>query len=226
MTRRRPRPAADPFAVLGLAARPDLTDDDVRAAWRRVAAATHPDRPDGGEPGQVRRGGGRLHAAADQVRPRRGDGRREASPPPGWLRRAAARPGRPTARACEHQRPGGHQRRPGHGQHRLGQAAGQHRPRPGCPAAAQATLLAGGWRATGGSVKAGISWRLPAAVRLAARVRRGRPGRLALRVLAAAGASAAAWAAAGSGPAGPALVTGAVTWLLLTARQDLAPPPG
>ena len=28
----------------------ELTDDDVRAAWRRVAAATHPDRADGGDP--------------------------------------------------------------------------------------------------------------------------------------------------------------------------------
>jgi hypothetical protein len=40
----------DPFRVLGLPARPDLTDDDVRAAWRRIAAATHPDRDDGGDP--------------------------------------------------------------------------------------------------------------------------------------------------------------------------------
>jgi hypothetical protein len=40
----------NPFAALGLPASPDLTDDDVHAAWRRVAAATHPDRPDGGEP--------------------------------------------------------------------------------------------------------------------------------------------------------------------------------
>jgi len=40
----------DPFAVLGLPTRADLTDDDVRAAWRRIAAATHPDRDDGGDP--------------------------------------------------------------------------------------------------------------------------------------------------------------------------------
>jgi hypothetical protein len=40
----------DPFRVLGLPARADLTDDDVRAAWRRIAAATHPDRDDGGDP--------------------------------------------------------------------------------------------------------------------------------------------------------------------------------
>ena len=43
---------ADPFSVLGLPARADLTDDDVRSAWRRIAAATHPDRADGGDPGR------------------------------------------------------------------------------------------------------------------------------------------------------------------------------
>jgi hypothetical protein len=41
---------ADPFAALGLDPGAHLTDDDVRAAWRRIAAATHPDRPDGGNP--------------------------------------------------------------------------------------------------------------------------------------------------------------------------------
>jgi hypothetical protein len=41
---------ADPFAALGLRPAPDLPDDEVRAAWRRIAAATHPDRPDGGDP--------------------------------------------------------------------------------------------------------------------------------------------------------------------------------
>ena len=40
----------DPFRVLGLPPRAGLTDDDVRAAWRRIAAATHPDRDDGGDP--------------------------------------------------------------------------------------------------------------------------------------------------------------------------------
>lgn len=40
----------DPFAMLGLPARAGLSDDDVRAAWRRIAAATHPDRDDGGDP--------------------------------------------------------------------------------------------------------------------------------------------------------------------------------
>ena len=42
--------APDPFTALGLRPDPGLTDDDVRVAWRRVAAATHPDRADGGDP--------------------------------------------------------------------------------------------------------------------------------------------------------------------------------
>src|ERR1700678_3921704 len=41
-------PEQNPFAALGLPARPDLDDETVRAAWRAIAAATHPDRPDGG----------------------------------------------------------------------------------------------------------------------------------------------------------------------------------
>ncbi len=62
----------DPFAILGLAARPDLTDDDVRAAWRRIAAAVHPDRADGGDPARF------SAAAAAYTTLRTLDGRREA----------------------------------------------------------------------------------------------------------------------------------------------------
>jgi hypothetical protein len=39
----------DPFAALGLQARAGLPDEEVRAAWKRIAAATHPDREDGGD---------------------------------------------------------------------------------------------------------------------------------------------------------------------------------
>src|ERR1700759_30230 len=39
----------NPFEALGLPERPDLTDEQVRAAWRKIAAATHPDRPDRGD---------------------------------------------------------------------------------------------------------------------------------------------------------------------------------
>ncbi len=90
MTRpRRPQPAADPFAALGLTARPDLTDDDVRAAWRRVAAATHPDRRDGGDPARF----AAAAAAYTQLRTRFGRGEALADAPQGrrlaWLRRVA-----------------------------------------------------------------------------------------------------------------------------------------
>jgi hypothetical protein len=39
----------NPFAVLGLPEWPDLEDETVRAAWRAIAAQTHPDREDGGD---------------------------------------------------------------------------------------------------------------------------------------------------------------------------------
>ena len=183
----RPRRRPDPFAALGLTARPELTDDDVRAAWRRVAAATHPDRTDGGDPGRF----ADAAAAYTELRTRFGRGEAMAD-----------------ARTREAKR--------------------RIRPAGGEAAAAPGT---GGPRLTGPrrdpSATARSCWRLPrAVVLLPARARRGRPGRLALRVLAAAAASAAAIAAAGSQPAVPALITGALTWLLLTARQDLAPPPG
>jgi curved DNA-binding protein CbpA len=74
----------DPFTVLGLPARPEVGDDEVRAAWRRIAAATHPDRADGGDPARfaaaaaayttLRTRSGRGEALADLAapRPRRG----------------------------------------------------------------------------------------------------------------------------------------------------------
>jgi hypothetical protein len=64
--------AADPFTVLGLPARPDLSDDDIRAAWRRIAAALHPDRADGGDPARF------AEAAAAYTTLRTEFGRREA----------------------------------------------------------------------------------------------------------------------------------------------------
>ena len=63
---------SDPFAALGLAARADISDDDVRAAWRRIAAAAHPDRDDGGDPVQF------AAAAAAYMRLRTSFGRGEA----------------------------------------------------------------------------------------------------------------------------------------------------
>ena len=136
---------ADPFAALGLPAQADLTDDEVRAAWRRIAAVTHPDRDDGGDPQRF------AAAAAAYTELRTQTGRREAVA----------------------DRPASHRRRPG-------------------------------------------------GVRLA-RVRRGRPAMLTLRLAAAAAVSLGAVLVAGSQPATYAVITGAVTWLARTARRELAP---
>jgi len=172
----------DPFTVLGLPARAGLSDDEVRAAWRRIAAATHPDRTDGGDATRfaaaaaaytaLRTNFGRAEALADLARPA-GPRRRRASPgrwpsAPGWARR---------------------RRRPA--------ADGERSRRPA------AGLLVGRW------------W---------ARVRRGRPARLALRIAAGAAVSIGLALIAGATPATPALITGVLTWLALTARHDLAPP--
>jgi hypothetical protein len=72
----------DPFGILGLTPRPDLTDDELRAAWRRIASATHPDRADGGDPARfaeaasayttLRTASGRGEAYADLTAGRRG----------------------------------------------------------------------------------------------------------------------------------------------------------
>lgn len=171
----RPARQADPFTVLGLPASRSLTDDEVRAAWRRIAAATHPDRADGGDAARfaaaaaaytiVRTGYGRAEALADLARP------------------AGPRRLRPAGRTAA-----GRRWRPA--------AAGERR----WPAAG---LAAGRW------------W---------SRLRRGRPVRLALRIAAAAAVSAGVAVVAGARPATPALITGALTWLVLTARHDLAPP--
>ena len=182
-----PPGGAGPFAALGLPARAGLTDDEVRSAWRRVAAATHPDRADGGDPGRFA-----VAAAAYTVlRTRSGRGEaladlRSPSPAPGRPGAAWPIPGRP--------RPG--QPHPG---------------RPGVPATPPARPGPGVTGLRG--------------ARLLSRIRRGRPARLALRVLITVAVSAVAVVVAGSQPATPALITGALTWLLLTARHDLPPPP-
>jgi DnaJ domain len=155
---------ADPFGVLGLERRVDLTDDQVHAAWRRAAAATHPDREDGGDPQRF------AEAAAAYTA----------------LRTRSAR----------------------------GEVLADLRTRTPVPARAR-----GRRRMTGpspGDVPT-------AAAGLLARVRLGRPVRLALRIVVAVVAGAVAVLAAGPHPAAPALVTGVATWLALTARRDLAP---
>jgi curved DNA-binding protein CbpA len=88
----------DPFLALGLPPTAGLTDDDVRAAWRRIAAATHPDRDDGGDPARfgaaaaayalLRTAYGRGEALADLDSRARRDRRRSRASP-------GIRPGRP-----------------------------------------------------------------------------------------------------------------------------------
>lgn len=189
-----PARGGDPFSALGLPARADLTDDDVRSAWRRVATATHPDRADGGDPGRF------AAAAAAYTTLRTRSGRGEAladlaSPSPG-PRPAHPRPAHPGPAHPGPAHPGPARPRPA-------------RPRVPLPGRAQAP----------------VSLAPPGTARLPSRIRRGRPARLAVRVLAAAAVSAVVAAVAGFQPATPALITGVVTWLVLTARHDLAAPP-
>jgi curved DNA-binding protein CbpA len=180
--------STDPFAALGLPARNDLTNEQVRAAWREIAAATHPDRPDGGDIArytaaasayaQLRTQWGRSEAYADQVETAAGygyDGYGYGSDGAGTAPLPA-----------------------------VGGDGDEMPPRPG---AALARLARAGWL-------------------LPARVARGRPLRLALRGIAAAVMSAVVLRLVGGQPAGPAVVTGILTWFVLTGRGDLAPPPG
>ena len=159
---------ANPFTVLGLPSDPDLSDEQVRAAWRAIAAATHPDRPDGGNVprytaaanayAQLRTAWGRSEAYADLT-----------ADLPGTVAPASGPP---------------------HGR------AGLH---------------------------AGL---LGMAVLIPARIWHGRPRRLALRALITALLSLAVVNLLPGQPSGPAVVTGLITWFALTARGDLAPPPG
>ena len=93
----------DPFAELGLPVLAELTDDDVRAAWRRIAAATHPDREDGGDPARF----GAAAAAYVLLKTRSGRGEALAD-----LRAVAAgRQARRHGRARERRRRGAHRLR-------------------------------------------------------------------------------------------------------------------
>jgi curved DNA-binding protein CbpA len=173
--------AVNPFDALGLPARPDLTDEQVRAAWRAIAAATHPDRPGGGDVARytaataayavLRTPWGRSEAFADLAATFD-----DTSPLPAVDAvgpEPAARPSRPS--------------------------------RPP-------------WSARPGDLIAAVG-------QLPARIRHGRPLRLVIRALAAALLSLAVLHLIPGQPAAPALVTGLITWFLLTGRSDLAPPP-
>jgi hypothetical protein len=125
----RPAPG-DPFRALGLAPDAGLTGDDVRAAWRRVAAATHPDRADGGDPAAF------AAAAAAYTVLRTAAGRGEALADLLGVPAARAGTGRTLGRPTLDRRTLGRPRlgRPRLGRPRLG------RPRLGRRAAAAAVL--------------------------------------------------------------------------------------
>jgi curved DNA-binding protein CbpA len=149
----------DPFAALGLPAQAGLTDADIQAAWRRIAAATHPDRADGGDPGRF------AQAAAAYHLLRTTTGRGEA----------------------------------------LADLTG--------PATAAGTAGQAGTAAGAAGLAA-----------LGSRIRRGRPARLVLRAAGVAAAGAGVIGVAGTRPSAVGVLAGLLTWLVLTARQDLAPP--
>lgn len=153
----------DPFTALGLPARPDLTDEQVRAAWRAVAAGTHPDRPGGGNPAAY------AAASAAYATLRTSWGRSEA------YADLTTRPPARMPRAC----------------------AGA----PGAGAARSLRLVP-------------------------ARIRHGRPLRLALRILAAVILALIATRSGAGGPAAAGVAAGLAVWAVLTGRGDLAPPPG
>ncbi len=153
----------NPFTALHLPTGPGLTDEDVRAAWRAAAAATHPDRADGGNPAAY----AAASAAYEQLRTPWG--RSEA------LADLAVMP---------------------------------HVPPAGAPARLP-------WHAL-----------LTFTAVLPARIVRGRPLRLLIRALVAAGAAFAAVLLVPGTASAPAVVAGCALWWVLTARADLAPPPG
>ena len=137
----------------------------MRAAWRDIATATHPDRDDGGDPAAY----AAATAAYQQLR----------TP---WGRTEA-----------------------------LADFADLALPGIRSEPAVKTRLPAAAWRS---------------AALLPARIRHGRPGRLAIRTLVAAGVAALAVTVTAGTPSAPATAVGCLLWWAVTARGDLAPPPG
>jgi hypothetical protein len=153
---------------------PDLDDEQVRAAWRAIAAATHPDRADGGDLERytaasaayaaLRTPWGRSEAYADLLQQAALDGEAPTGPLPA-----------------------------------IHDGDAEQGSRPRHPLAA--------------------AWEFPA------RIARGRPRRLLLRALIAAGLSLVVLNLIPGTAAAPADITGLVVWFVLAGRRDLAPPP-
>ena len=168
---------ANPFGALGLPARPDLSDEQVRAAWRAIAAATHPDRRDGGDVARY------TDATAAYAILRTPWGRSEAFAD-------------------------------------LAAAVDDTSPLPAVPAAGPPPAAP----VRPGNLLAAVQRLLAASCQLPARIRHGRPLRLAIRALAACLLSLLVLHLIPGQPATPALVTGLIVWFLRTGRSDLAPP--
>ena len=165
----------NPFDALGLPTRRDLTDEQVRAAWHKAAAGTHPDRPDGGDPARF----AAASAAYAEIR----------TP---WARSEAY------ADYAE-----------------LASGGGEEPDTSPLPPVPGETLP-----------PAVPPWQpLIALAQLPARVRCGRPLRLLIRGLIAAGLCLAVLHLIPGTAAAPADVGAAVLWFALTGRRDLAPPP-
>jgi curved DNA-binding protein CbpA len=218
----------DPFSALGLPPRPDLTDDEVRAAWRRIAAATHPDLPDGGD-------GARFAAAAAayaELRTPYGRGEAYADLETGSEAYADLEAS-PEADANLHTGPETsanlHTDADLHANLQAGADPQAGRSAAVPPLAPAADHAAATRREPAHTVAGTADSRLAGArlagLRLAARVQMGRPGVLALRLLLAIAVSGASVAIAGWQPATLSIAVGALTWLARTTRHDLAPPP-
>jgi curved DNA-binding protein CbpA len=229
------RVSGDPFAALGLATRPGLSDEDVRAAWRRIAAATHPDRDDGGDPARF----GAAAAAYAELRTEFGRGEALADlavgEPPGRRRRH----GRRRRRSGDAGAPWRNGRYSDLNAMGPGSAAGggRHRARRGPPAGRQTAMTLrrvtrlAGWRtrpavsrdpdvpAAPGRTRA-RGYSLIHAARLVVPPRR--PGGLAVRVVGAAAVGMAAIVIAGWSPGAVGVLAGLLTWLVAGARHALA----
>jgi hypothetical protein len=178
----------NPFRALGLDPEPGLTDDDIRAAWHRVAAATHPDRADGGDPAAF----SAAAAAYSDLRTTFGRGEARAD----LARRSASSRRR------------------------------RHRPGRWPPWPAPDGAISVPWRRRSGGA-AGRTAAMVSGVRgrWTARLRAGRPVRLAGLVAGGAGVSGLAVIIDGWQPASVALIVGATTWVLVSARRYLGARP-
>jgi hypothetical protein len=235
----------NPFALLGLPARPGLSDDDVRAAWRRVAAATHPDREDGGDPARfgaaaaayvvLRTGFGRgeeladlgLGAAADHRGRHAHRHRRSADPAASGAGRHRARRETPVDRLTGGRVPGLTRLR-GWITRRAAGHDPSDAPKPGPAGAAAPTSAAGAAHGSGegtARVSGGwtASWR-PVTLRWAMwrlrwRPARWRPGGLAVRAAGAAAVCVVAVVISGWSPGVVGILAGVLTWVLATAGR-------